>query len=316
VDIRRATADDLDLLMSLVERLESELPQLPYPEDPPEVERAKVEGMVADGVALIAEEDDRAVGYVLARDGGHGPTTVFVSRVWVDPASRGQGIGHELLRRVGNEALARGSTHLVLDVDSGNRQAIAFFEHVGFEEGAKILRVGIERFLQEREPPAESIGALHVQTDDAPAVERRVTEYLPRLARGLSAQVEPGRAWTAVRIAPFDRDLLRRLGAELSHRFGVTVLLTLEEGAVVRFVIHDRGRMVDEYLSVPTYFGPLPPGDAAALRANATVVSRLTGASPAHIRAAAPNGERPSDLPPADELYVQLAEVLGLRAIR
>jgi ribosomal protein S18 acetylase RimI-like enzyme len=313
VDIRRATADDLDLLMSLAERFESEVPRPPYPGDPPEVERSKIESMVADGVALIAEEDGRAVGYLLARYGGHGPTTVYVSYLWVDSASRGRGIGHELLRRTGGEAVARGSTHIVLDVASENRQAIGFFDHLGFEEDAKIMRAGIEQLLQERDQPAESMGALHVQSDDAPAVERRVTEYLPRLVRGASAQVEPGRAWTAVRIAPFDRDVLRKLGAELSHRFGVTVMLTLEEEAVVRFVIHDRGRMVDEYLSVPEYYGPLPPGDAAALRANPTLVSRLTGASPASVRAAAPIGNRPSDVPPADELYAQIADALGLQ---
>ena len=313
MDIRKAAADDLDLLVSLAERLESELPRPPYREEPPEVERAKVERAVASGVALIAEEDGRAVGYVLARYGGHRPATVHVSDLWVDPESRGRGVGHELLRRVGGEGLARGSRHLVLEVGSAGRQAIAFLERLGFEEGSRVLHAGIERVLQERKPPPESIGALHVQSDDAPAVERRVTEYMPRLVRGVSAEVEPGRAWTAVRIAPFDRDVLRRLGAELSHRFGVTVLLTLEEGAVVRFVIHDRGRMVDEYLSVPEYFEPLPPGDAAALRANATVVSRLTGASPADVRAAAPNGARPSDLPPADEIYERIAKVLGLQ---
>jgi ribosomal protein S18 acetylase RimI-like enzyme len=313
VEIRRATSDDLDLLMSLVERLESELPRPPYPGDPPDVDRAKVERMVGDGVALIAYEDGEAVAYVLVRYGDHGPTTAYVSDLWVDPAWRGRGIGHELLRRVGGEALARGSTHLVLDVDSRNRQAIAFCERLGFEESAKILHVGIERFLQEREPPAESIGALHAQSDDAAAVERVVAQYLPRLVRGASAQVERGHAWTTVRIEPFDREVLRKLGAELSYRFGVTVLLTLEEGAVVRYMIHDRGRMVDEYLSVPEYFGPLPPGDALALRANATVVSRLTGASPALVRAATPNADRPSDLPPADELYVRIAEVMGLQ---
>ena len=298
--------------MSLVQRLESELPRPPYAEYPPEVERARVERIVDGGVALIAYEDGEAVGYVLARYGDHGPTTVHVSDLWVDPAARRRGIGHELLRRVGSEALTRGSTHLVFEVDSRNRQAIAFSERLGLEEAVKILRVGIERFLEEPDRPAESIGALHVQNDDAPAVERAVAECLPRIVRGASSQVEPGRAWTTVRIAPFDRDVLRKLGTELSHRFGVTVLLTLEEGAVVRYVIHDRGRMVDEYLSVPEYFGPLPPGDASALRANPTIVSRLTGASPASVRAAAPNGHKPSDLPPADELYVQIAEVLGL----
>ena len=218
-----------------------------------------------------------------------------------------------LLRRVGGEAAARGATHLLLEVDPSNHEAVTFYDHLGFEEDARILRVGLERFLEERVEPAESIGALHVQSDDAPAVERRVAEYLPRLRRGATAEVEPGHAWTSVRVEPFDRDVLRKLGQELSHRFGVTVLLMLEEGAVVRFVIHDRGRMVDEYLSVPEYYGPLPPGNAAALRANPTVVSRLTGAQPARIRAATPNADRPGDLPPPEDLYVQLAEVLGLQ---
>ena len=45
--------------------------------------------MVTDGVALIAEEDGRAVGYALARYGDHGPTTVYVSDLWVDASARG-----------------------------------------------------------------------------------------------------------------------------------------------------------------------------------------------------------------------------------
>jgi ribosomal protein S18 acetylase RimI-like enzyme len=312
VNIRKATTEDVDLLMSLVERLEAELPPLPYPEDAAEFERAKVERMVGDGVALIAEEDGRAVGYALARYGDHGPTTVYVSDVWVDPPARGRGAGRELMRRVSEAAAARGSTHVVLDVDSKNKDAIAFYEHLGFEEGAKILRAPVDSLLQERQVAGESSGALYVQSDDAPAVERVVHEYLPRLARGRSATVDRGRAWAAVRIQPFDRDSLRKLGMELSYRFGVTVLLAIEEGAVVRFVIHDRGRMVDEYLSVPEYFGPLPPGDVLALRANPTVVSRLTGAEPARVRAVARSAERPGDLPPARELYAQIAGVLGL----
>jgi len=313
VNIRTAEPADVDLLMSLVDRLESELPDLPYPEDPAEFEREKVERMVNEGVALIAEEDGNAVGYALARYGDHGPTTAYVSDLWVDSNARGQGIGRELMRRTSEAALAHGSTHVVLDVDSQNRDAIAFYEHLGFEEGAKILRAAVDELLREREPPPETVGALHVQTDDAQAVERVVSDFLPRLVRGASVQVERGRAWTVVRMDPFGQDVLRKLGVELSYRFGVTVLLTLEAGAVVRFVVHDRGRMVDEYLSVPEYFGPLPPGDALALRANPTVVSRLTGAQPARVRAVARTADRPGDLPAAEELYAQIADVLGLQ---
>ena len=313
MNIRDANPEDVDLLMALVERLESELPPLPYPEDPAEFERAKVERMVEEGVALIAEDDGNAVGYALARYGDHGPTTVYVSDLWVDATARGRGVGRELMRRVANEAAGRSSTYVVLDVDSQNRDALGFYERLGFEEGAKILRAPVDLLLAERdEAPRESTGALHVQSDDAHAVERVVTEYLPRILRGAGARVEGGRAWTVVRVDPFDRDALRKLGQELSYRFGVTVLLALEDGAVVRFVIHDRGRMVDEYLSVPEYFGPLPPGDALALRANPTVVSRLTGAEPGRVRAVARTAERPGDLPPAPELYTQIADVMGL----
>jgi ribosomal protein S18 acetylase RimI-like enzyme len=313
VNIRSAKPEDVDLLMSLVERLESELPDLPYAEDPAEFERGKVERMVNEGVALVADDDGNAIGYVLARYGDHGPTTVYVSDLWVDSSMRGRGIGRELLRRVSEAAIAHGSTHVVLDVDSKNRDAIAFYEHVGFEEGAKILRAEVDALLQEREPPPETVGALHVQTDDAEAVERVVNEFLPRLVRGASMQVERGRAWTVVRMEPFGHEVLRKLGTELSYRFGVTVLLTLEAGAVVRFVIHDRGRMVDEYLSVPEYFGPLPPGDALALRANPTVVSRLTGAEAVRVRAVARTADTPGELLPAGELYAQIAEVMGLQ---
>ena len=119
-----------------------------------------------------------------------------------------------------------------------------------------------------------------------------------------------------MRIDPFDVEALRKLGTELSYRFGVTVALALEEGAVVRFVIHDRGRMVDEYLSVPEYYGTLPPGDALALRANPTVVSRLTGAEP---RARARTSRAPRTAATScrrrEELYAQLAELLGLAAV-
>ena len=48
--------------------------------------------------------------------------------------------------------------------------------------------------------------------------------------------------------------------------------------------------MVDEYLSVPTYYGELPMGDELALAANPTLVSRLTGASRDDVRRVARTG--------------------------
>ena len=88
--------------------------------------------------------------------------------------------------------------------------------------------------------------------------------------------------------------------------------LGVEQGAVVRYALFEAGRGVDEYLSVPDYYGPLPPGDAIALASNPTVVARLTGADPARVREVARTAASPAELPPADELYRELAAVLRL----
>ena len=310
--VRQATSEDLDLLLSLVDRLESELPPLPYPDFPPEVERGKVERMIESGVALLADENGAPAGYLLGRYGAHGPKTLYVTDLWVDGRARGKGIGSTLLQRAAADAAEHDCSHVVLDVDSRNTAAIAYYERRGFEENAKIMHVEVGRLLEPGAEAAPDVGAVHVQTDDADAVDRVLRQYLPRIDRNASASVERGATWTAVRLEPTDRRVLARVAAELSFRFGVTLVLTLERGAVVRFILHDQGRIVDEYLSLPEYYGPLPPGDALALRANPTVVSRLTGADPERIRRIARSGVSTHDLPDARELYEQLADALGI----
>jgi hypothetical protein len=72
--------------------------------------------------------------------------------------------------------------------------------------------------------------------------------------------------------------------------------------------------MVDEYLSVPTYYGALPKGDELALAANPTLVSRLTGADRDEVKRVARTAASPAELPPAPELYEQLARLMGLES--
>jgi hypothetical protein len=112
-----------------------------------------------------------------------------------------------------------------------------------------------------------------------------------------------------------DRAAQARLARELSHRLGaVVVALALESGAVVRFQLYERGRMVDEYLSVPSFYGELPKGDELALAANPTLVARLTGADHDEVRRIARTAASPAELPPPDELYTQLGRLMGLEA--
>ena len=88
--------------------------------------------------------------------------------------------------------------------------------------------------------------------------------------------------------------------------------LGVEAGAVVRLVALERGSILDEYLSVPEFHGPLAPGDVVALAANPTVLHRLTGAEPASIRAIARTATSSGDLPPAPDHAAALAAALGL----
>jgi hypothetical protein len=129
-------------------------------------------------------------------------------------------------------------------------------------------------------------------------------------------EIEVGSGWVRVRSDATDADpeRLKALAKELSYTAGgVTLSLGVQRGAVVRYDLFDRGSDVDEYLSVPEYYGALPPGDAYALGANATVVGRLTGADPKRVREVARTAASPSELPPAQELYEQIATVMGVQ---
>ena len=106
-------------------------------------------------------------------------------------------------------------------------------------------------------------GAAYVQTDDHDAVARAVQKYLPRIGRSASTTSPPVNGWTKVDDELCNRDpkALRRLGRELSLRSDNIVLtLGIEEAAVVRYILWDRGGIADEYASVPEHSGRSRPG--------------------------------------------------------
>ncbi len=207
----------------------------------------------------------------------------------------------------------QGARVVSLDVLTSNEQARIVWSRLGFEEEAKFMATplaALEARL-ENEDHGESRAVTHVQSDDEVSVERAVAQFIPRLE---SPDVRPTDSWIRVADPVFDRDREAhgRFARELSDRLGaVTIALGLE-GEVVRFRIYERGRMVDEYLSVPTWYGELPKGDELALAANPTLVSRLTGASRDEVRRVARTAATPAELPPAAELYEQIAKLMGL----
>jgi hypothetical protein len=221
----------------------------------------------------------------------------------------------EILRKLIDRARADGAE--TIEIETSHEAGDAWIR-AGFTELARVLVapvVGIEKHLGAER--AASYGSIHVQTDDLDAVVRAVRQFVPRLPGGSKGSVvlPPDEGWTAVHDELCDREpeMLRRLARELSDRMGAFALaLSAEEGRVVRYVALERGRVVDEYLSVPEHYGPLPPGEVIALGANPRLMARLTGADADAIRDTARTARSPDELPPADQLLRSLASVFGL----
>jgi ribosomal protein S18 acetylase RimI-like enzyme len=317
--IREATPADTERLRELYREFVYEIPP---PADLPidlEHELRELEAFLdLQQVVLVAETDEgEIVGFALGKLDEH-PGIGYLSDLYVQSGSRRQGAARTLIREVATRLRDRGAKVLTLEVQLDNQIARAAYERMGLREHLVGLYAPIDHLLERsnREPQGESFGSAHVQTDDENAVEQAVRKYIPRFGQsGGSAILGPRNGWISVYDELCDREpsVLRRLGSELSNATGaITVTTGVEEGAVVRYIVFERGSIVDEYLSVPEYYKPLPPGDAIALGANSTVVARLTGADAASFRAAAKTAASPTELPPAPELLDQLARLMGL----
>jgi ribosomal protein S18 acetylase RimI-like enzyme len=317
VSIRPATEADQPVLRELWEEFEAEIPAPPEFAETWEEEWQDVSADIGGrGSVHIAEDDEGVSGAVRA--------TMLPGDVWhvvfahVRPRARRQGVLKQLLAAALEEGRSRGATRVTLDVMADNHVAVTAWRRLGFEPEKLYMAAALD-VVAGRAGGGEhrpSHGALFVQTDDHDRVEQTVEKYLPRIGRSAETAVnQPSNGWTRVddELCSRDPKALRRLGREVSLAMGAIVLtLGVEESAVVRYVLWDRGGVADEYASVPEYFGELAPGDVIALAANPTVAQRLTGADPARIRAVARTASSTEDLPEPDELYTQLAEALGV----
>ena len=317
MSVRRAGEADLPALERLWRAFEREVPP-PAHEDVDEAQELReIAEIVRGELAYVAEREGAVVGFALARR--RGPRTGFLTDLYVDPGARRGGTAAALVHAVAEELAADGVEHLTLEVQASNAGARAVYARWGFEETLLELVVPLDALrarLADR-PSGRTFGSVHVQTDDLPAIERAVRQFVPRLPGGSRGSIvaPPRSGWVAVYDDVCERDprQLKRLAQELGHRTGGPVLaIGVEEGAVVRFALYEGGRLVDEYLSVQEYYGPLPPGEVVALAANPRVVARLTGADPAAVRAAALHGSSPAELPPAEEVLAGLAAAMGI----
>lgn len=323
MDIREARPDELPRLQELYREFYDERPP---PADMPvdmEHELRQVGTYVErdDHLALVAADDaGQVVGFALAKVDDH-PGFGYLADLYVSPGSRRQGAARGLVREATERLRDKGVNAMFLDVDLDNADARTTYERLGFRPEALQLWAPVDDVLKSasREPRGESFGSVHVQTDAIDTVELEVRKYVPRFGRsGGSVLAGPRNGWIAVYDELADREppVLKRLGSELSNAVdAITVSIGIEEGAVVRYNVFERGSIVDEYLSVPEYYKPLPPGDAIALGANPTVVGRLTGADPHRFRELARTAATPEELPAPPELLRGIAELMGLSGV-
>lgn len=312
MNIRRATEADEATLRALWEDFEREVPEPYGVGEPWQDEWKDTLDDIRGGGVFVAEDDDGPI--AVARIEAPKRGDAFVQLVHVLERGRRQGVAKALLRECVADAKARGATHVSLEVLTSNESATAVWTRLGFQEYAKFMATPLDA-LEERLADAvskEARATTHVQSDDEASVQRAIQQFHPRLA---APQVTASDSWLRVTDAVLDadRDAHGRFAKELSDRLGaVTVALAVEEGSVVRFRLYERGAMVDEYLSVPRYYGALSKGDELALEANPALVARLTGADRERVREVARTAASPAELPPADALYEQIAELMGL----
>jgi ribosomal protein S18 acetylase RimI-like enzyme len=317
VNVRRAGPEDFDAVAEMWQELDHEIPP-PIHEGPAEREQelAEVAEILAAEVAFLAEDDDGPVGFALARRRTQSLATL--TDLYVRKDARRSGVATELMREVLGAVDALGIEQLDLEVMASNNVARSLYARWGFRDEVVVMTQSVgdlgERLGRQE---AGSFGSLHVQSDDLSGVEEAVRQFVPRLPGGSrgSLVAPPRNGWIAIYDDVCDRspEMLRRLAKELSDRMGAVVLLLgVEREELVRMILFERGWVVDEYLSVPEFYGPLPPGDVVGLAANPTVVSRLTGADPETIRRIARTAPAPADLPPARELLATFAQALGV----
>ena len=309
--IRIATHADLPLVRELWELFSREVPDAEWRDDDRAEDLAELERAIDTGIVLLA--DDAGIAVATKK----GARLGFLDLLYVRPESRGSGLAAELVREAALRLRDVGADVLELDVVASNAAARAIYERWGFSPVELTVATPIDALLERlsvRTGP--TFGSIHVQSDDIGAVERAAQKTVPRLGHSRGTHVSgPDNGWVHVHDELCDRDptALHRLAKELSYATGGVVLaIGLEDGALVRYTLYDRGGAVDEYASVPEFRRPLPPGDVVALGANPTVVARLTGADPARVREVARTASSPSELPPAPRLLAQIAAVMGV----
>jgi ribosomal protein S18 acetylase RimI-like enzyme len=310
MSLREIAVADRPQIAELIALYDHELWRRPYPSG--EWKDEYLEGWLG----YVAEAGGRLTGLALGSIDPHGTGAVHL--VFVREEARRHGLAKALLAALVARFREAGASWVTLNVDTTNEVGLAVWRRLGFVEDAVHLNTPLDRLVERLVPrDAEpSFASIHIQSDDERSIERAVQMLDARYGgRAGTVLLPPRSGWTVLYDERCDEDRMaqKQLADEISDRLGaVVVAMAVEAGEVVRLALYERGRLVDEYLSVPEYYGPLPRVDALSLAANPTVISRLTGADAAAVRAVLRTAESAVELPPAAQHAEEIGGVLGL----
>ena len=139
MEIRRATEADIKVMRRLWDKFTVEATFAPYPGNPFEP------ALVTDHIALVAEENGEAIGTVYANLAS--PHFGFVFGRYTRPDARRGGVARELMREIATVLQDEGREYILLNVDTPNEDARAFYESLGFVDAGRTLRADVRTLL-------------------------------------------------------------------------------------------------------------------------------------------------------------------------
>jgi ribosomal protein S18 acetylase RimI-like enzyme len=108
--------------------------------------RRSLSSALDSGTILVAEDAGSVRGVCACGPDANDPSAAFLWGMFVSPTGRGQGIGAALVRRAEAWAVSRGRLEMHALVAAPNRDAIGFYETMGYQIGPVVgrLRPGSE----------------------------------------------------------------------------------------------------------------------------------------------------------------------------
>lgn len=94
-------------------------------------------------VFLLAEENRNYLGFASYEINHGGSQKTKIHKIYILPETQGKGVGKKLLQAVLEIAQAKNNTHIFLNVNKYNQNAISFYKRMGFNESFKeVIDIG------------------------------------------------------------------------------------------------------------------------------------------------------------------------------